>query len=291
VKLHRFFLPKLYGRLEALKEENHRLKHRLDQVVSIEYAPQVSSPLYYQDQSLLLPLDKVMIPHLLDNGSWDAGMLDFARGVLSKQSEKKYYIFDVGANVGLITRQFLTQFPAIVGASCVEPDPGNFAFLKRNNQAFENVLFFNYALSNTAGKSAFYRASTNIGSYSLLPQTVNQSQSGREIVVECVKVTDELLLAPVPANARLIWKSDTEGYDEIIVTELSLAFWERVDLAIMELWRIEKPKYDASKLEAILDSFPQKYFVSDPARAVSTSQIFAFLSDGSAAPCNLYLAK
>jgi FkbM family methyltransferase len=291
MKLHRLLLPKLYARLEALKTENHRLKHQLDQVVSIEYAPPVSSPFYYRDKPLLLPLDKVMIPHLLQSGNWQEDMLEFARGVLSKQPGKSYYFFDVGANVGLITRQFLAQFPSIVGATCVEPDPENFAFLKKNNDAFENVSFLNYALSNTAGKSTFYRDSINIGRYSLIPQAMNQAKSNVEIVVECRKVTDELLLGPVPADARLIWKSDTEGYDEIIATELSPAFWARVDLAILELWPIGKPKYDVSKLEAILDSFPRKHFASDLAQTVSTARILAFIAGENAAHCDLYMAR
>ena len=291
MRLHRLLLPKLYARLEALKAENHRLKHQLDQVVSIQYAPQSSSPFYYRDEPLLLPLDKVMIPHLLQTGNWQEEMLEFARGVLSQQPGRSYYLFDVGANVGLITRQFLAQFPAIVGATCVEPDPGNFAFLKKNNDVLGKVLFLNYALSNTAGKSTFYRDDSNMGRYSLLSEVIKPTQTGGEIVVECRKVTDDLLLSPVPAEARLIWKSDTEGYDEIIATELSPAFWARVDLAILELWPIGKPKYDVSKLEAIFDGFPKKYFGPDLAQTVSTSEILAFIKDGDAAHRDLYMAR
>ena len=91
MKLHRLLLPKLYARLEALKSENHRLKHQLDHVTFIEYAPPVSSPLYYQDKSLHLPVDKVMIPNVLRNNRWDGEMLEFAREILSQKPIKNYY--------------------------------------------------------------------------------------------------------------------------------------------------------------------------------------------------------
>jgi FkbM family methyltransferase len=294
MKLHRLILSKLYGRLDALKAENNLLRNQsnlsLDQIVSIEYAPLPLSPLFHRNRTLVLPLDKLMIPIVLRKGSWDESMLEFARRVLNKPGTN-YYFYDVGANVGLVTRQFLAQFPAIIGASCFEPDPDHFALLKRNNDVFEKVSFFPYALSNNAGKSTFYRDSTNIGRYSLLSQAVNGPQTNGEIVVECLKVTDDLLLTPVPADARLIWKSDTEGYDEIIASELSMAFWARVDLAIMELLPVKKPMYDVSKFKAILDSFPKKYFSSDLAKEMSTSQILEYISHENVPHRNLYMAK
>ncbi len=290
MKLHRFLLPKLYARLEALKAENHRLKHRFDQVVSLQYAPLASSPLNYKETPLHLPFDQVMIPHLLESGTWQGDVLEFARDGLSKRPGTSYHLFDVGANIGLMTRQFLAQFPAVKGATCVEPDPGNFAFLKKNTEVFGNVLYLNYALSNAAGKTTFYRESGNIGNYSLIPEAMAQAKSN-EITIECLKTSDELLLRGVPAEARLIWKSDTQGYDEIIATELSLSFWDRVDVAFMELWPIGKPKYDVAKLEAILDLFPRKYLTSDFKKPVTTQEIFAYTKSNDEAYRDLYMAR
>jgi FkbM family methyltransferase len=290
MKLHRLLLPKLYARLDALKAENHRLKHQFDQVVSLEYAPQISSPLHFQGRPLYLPFDRVMVPHLLQSGAWQEAVLEFARSELSKRPSASYHLFDVGANIGLVTRQFLAQFPAINGATCVEPDPGNFVFLKKNTQIFEKVTFLNYALSNTDEKSSFYRESGNIGNYSLIPEAMAAAESN-EITIECLKTSDELLLRNVPHASRLIWKSDTQGYDEIIATELSLSFWARVDIAFMELWPIGKPKYDLARLEAILDSFPRKYLSSDFTQPVSTQQIFAYVMSDDDAYRDLYMAK
>jgi FkbM family methyltransferase len=290
MKLHRLLLPKLYGRLDALKAENHRLKHRFDQVISLQYAPPATSPLFFQGTPLHLPFDQVMVPNLLESGTWQGDVLEFTRRELSPRPTATYHLFDIGANIGLITRQFLAQLPAVTGATCVEPDPGNFAYLQKNTQPFKNVTYLNCALSNTAGKATFYRENGNIGNYSLIAEAMARAKSN-EITIECLKTTDELLLRGVPEAARLIWKSDTQGYDEIIATELSPAFWARVDVAFMELWPIGKPKYALEKLEAILDSFPRKYLASESQKPATTSEIIAYIQGSDPTYRDLFMAK
>jgi FkbM family methyltransferase len=290
MKLHRLLLPKLYRRLDALKAENHRLKHRFDQVVSLQYAPPPASPLYFQGTPLHLPFDQVMVPSLLENGTWQGDVLEFTRRELSRRPATTYHLFDIGANIGLITRQILAQLPAVTGATCAEPDPGNFAYLQKNTEAFPHVTLLNSALSDAPGKATFYRENGNIGNYSLIAAAMAQAQSN-EITIECLKTSDDLLLRGVPEAARLIWKSDTQGYDEIIATQLSLAFWARVDVAFLELWPIGKPKYAVEKLEAILDSFPRKYLSSDALEPATTAEILAYMGGSDPAYRDLFMAR
>jgi hypothetical protein len=95
----------------------------------------------------------------------------------------------------------------------------------------------------------------------------------------------------VPESTRVFWKSDTEGYDEIIVSALPTAFWDRVDFAAMELMRTEKPPFDIDRLKAMIDLFPNKRFDSWSSPAITTGEVMEFLRGRGFAHKNLYLAR
>ena len=86
---------------------------------------------------------------------------------------------------------------------------------------------------------------------------------------------------------RLIWKSDTQGYDELIISLTPMDIWNRLDAAIVELWRIRKPAFDRAAFVTRLDNFANKSIgLSTPC---TTADILAYLDSEDWQHADLYL--
>ena len=207
-------------------------------------------------ESLLFPFDKIMFPGTLLHKGWQLEELSFLEHRLDPS--QKYGVLDIGANIGLFTRQIARRFPNASKFFCIEADPGNFRALQYNLSTLpaEACLKWNLALSDSHAECEFLRDTENIGNYSLN----SDAMRGREfhtIRVQTV-VTDEWMRnnIKVAPDFRLIWKSDTQGYDELIVSRTPLEIWNRIDFAIIELWRIKKPDFDRDAFCRRIESFP-----------------------------------
>ena len=80
------------------------------------------------------------------------------------------HILDIGANIGWYSVRFARQEPN-AKIYCFEPVPLTYEFLCRNvnlNNVGEQVLCYNYGLSNTNGSCEFFIAPTNCVNASLL---------------------------------------------------------------------------------------------------------------------------
>ena len=209
-------------------------------------------------ERILSPTDKEMLPYLLKHGSWQTEPLDLARACLDPAGE--YALVDIGANIGMFARQFLTAFPHLRPCVCVEPDARNFEALTLNLAKFadRDLRLFPVALGERAQTAAFYRDADNIGNYSLNRDAMrNRRFDQAEIVTLDARAWAQEQLADCP---RLILKCDTQGSDEAIATRIPLAIWRKVVFAVLEIWRIEKPAFDAQAFAEIVRSFPHWSF-------------------------------
>ena len=116
---------------------------------------------------LLLPLDKVMFPHVVAHGGWGLETHQFLDRHLDPA--QRYMLIDIGANVGLFSRQVALRYPCVDRILCVEADPSNFQALQYNMTAFgpEHCALWNVALSDADGEMRFFRDRENFGNYSL----------------------------------------------------------------------------------------------------------------------------
>ena len=207
---------------------------------------------------MLTPTDTVMLPYLLEHGQWQTEPLDLARACLDPAAG--YVLVDIGANIGMFARQFLTAFPAIHNCLCVEPDPRNLDALAYNLRPFQHrgLQIFPVALGAEATTIPFYRDADNIGNYSLNVDAMrNRRYAAGEIgVVDAQEWANQHLAG----FDRLILKTDTQGSDELIATRIPLAIWSRIAFACLEIWRIEKPAYDKARFRDIIESFPHRSF-------------------------------
>jgi FkbM family methyltransferase len=183
---------------------------------------------------------------------------------------------DVGANVGLFSRQLASKSKNIKQAFLYEPHPENFEFLKRNLTRWEiSPNLINAAISDMAGTLDFYEDPTNCGNYSLNVAAMPEVRGQIQVTVIQAQIEEEKWLT---SGMPIFYKSDTQGFDEKIAANLSLKFWGEVRCAAFELWRINKPEFDIQKFAAVLDSFPYMVFESNPNTLVKAHDVLTYIN-------------
>lgn len=239
-----------------------------------------SSPLFAANggETIELPMDDVITPFVLDRGQWQSEELEFFAAHLPAG---RSVLLDIGANIGLVARQLMHRLPAIASAVCFEPHPANLRLLKRNLEHLAQCHIVQAAVGAVSGEIVFYEDVHNAGNYSLNLDAMRNTEY-RTSVVRCIEATEEQLLAPLPDEYRrlpLLWKSDTQGFDELIMVTLPDTFWSRVHSGVMEISRIDRPAFDRARLGSILATYAIRRFGDEPARNLSVEEILAF-SDG-----------
>ena len=206
-----------------------------------------------------LGVDRSIFPHVVRHFEWQ--LADQAAAMTTLPAGREYHLIDIGANIGLFTRQAMARFPLVRSASCFEPAPDNLRHLRRNLAPLPAADIHAFGLHAEEGTLTFHIDHGNAGNCSFNPAAV----AGRphSVVEVPIRRLDDVLfdelLRPEQKSRRLIWKSDTQGLDELLMTQMSDDFWSRVDLVFFEGWRVEKPEWDRDRLAAIIGSFPHAY--------------------------------
>jgi FkbM family methyltransferase len=237
--------------------------------------------------TLLMPFDRIMYPATVAGSAWAEGMLEFV--VQHIDPLRRYAVLDIGANVGLFTRQIALRLPGLTRFLCVEAEPGNFRALQYNVGQLlrDRVSLWNVALSDSDGEARLFRDTENIGNYSLNDDAM-RDRSFDTVTVRCAAVErwmfDHVRLME---EERLIWKSDTQGHDELIISLTPMEVWDRIDVAVVELWRINKPHFDREMFCRRLDAFSNKS-IGGGSRS-TTAEILDFLQGDDWRHDDLYL--
>ena len=208
--------------------------------------------------SIVLPFDRAIFPTVAAHGAWAPETQEFLRQRIDP--EGRYVVLDIGANVGLFTRQAARRFAGLKHFHCIEAEPGNFRALRYNLGDLPGACcsLWNVALSDRDGEAAFFRDEENSGNYSLnhdamrgrrFDTTLVRSVETGSWMREHVRLDD---------GDRLVWKSDAQGCDELIVSLTPMQLWDRVELAVIELWRIHKPDFDRGAFRHRIEAFPNR---------------------------------
>ena len=259
---------------------NLKIMRSLYGLRSLELLPEQGSPLRLvaknnRDIPLTLPADEVMGATTFLAKKWDLKKVNFFIS-LADAANADLCLVDVGANIGLFSRQFGSQFPRLREAFLYEPHPENFEYLKRNLADWQvKPILVNAALSDVSGKLDFYEDPSNCGNYSLNLDAMPDNKTQITVDVLVAQSEESKWLS---SGLPIIYKSDTQGFDEKIATALSFEFWASVRFGCFELWRIEKPEFDLGKFAQILESFPNKVFESNPTVRVKTQDVLNYLS-------------
>jgi FkbM family methyltransferase len=252
---------------------------------SLEFTPRDGSPLRITTQArdaaptVRLIADYLMCPIVLGRHRWQIEELNFAKRFCL--GAEPITLVDVGANMGLFSRQLLIAIPAITKVVSYEPEPANFACMIHNLAPFgDSVTLIEAAVSNRAGQMEFYLDPTNNGNFSLAVDAMPPNFS--KITVEVRDVATE---SAAWSGERIFYKSDTEGLDEQVAAAIPPDVWQRVFAGIMEIWPIKKPVVDSAAFAAVLDRFSNKAFLANAdtkvsETAVTTADVLKYMASG-----------
>ena len=187
-------------------------------------------PLGKTGDELFLLFDNIITPKVLLQGSWDVFVINFIKENTKKNNS--YYFFDIGSHIGLITRQVANLNIKVKKFFCFEPLKMHFNLLTKNCGFLKKINFYNYAIGVKKDKRKIYTNKLNSGNSSLIK--INKSQYQYTLVLEANTALKKIIKANY-IKKNIIYKSDTEGYDEIIFLSLEQNIIKKIDIAILEI--------------------------------------------------------
>ncbi len=191
-------------------------------VTSVTVTLQSDCRLGAAGETVSLPLDTMILPQVLATGAWEPEIID--RIVALTSPQVRYNVIDVGANSGLFARQILRACAHIERLIAIEPHPRNAGLLRQNLSQIANAEIFNIALGEREGVLEFYEDRSNSGNYSFYAEQI-LPQNRRTTTVAMRKV-DAVCAELALDDKPIIWKSDTQGYDTIIVACMPDDIWQ-----------------------------------------------------------------
>lgn len=214
--------------------------------------PAGTSALYHEGHPVILADDKPWG----GQSRIDAHDKGPQRAWLAKFKDRgPFVLVDIGANVGLFSRQALIALPGVTHVFAYEPDLKSWGAAKANLDPWaDKVTLLNYAVGEATGPKVLHREVTNSGNYSFLPSAMGEFEHD-ETVVHALDIRDEMHHW-IERKLPVLYKSDTQGYDEILASLLPLAFWRNIVFAaVFEVWRITG-KPEAKWFVDVLKCFP-----------------------------------
>jgi FkbM family methyltransferase len=206
----------------------------------INFVLKKNIPLGKKGENIKLFFDQIITPNVIKNGSWDIFIINF----IKKFSKKKisYSFIDVGANIGLVSRQILNAGIKIKSIFCFEPEISNFLLLKKNVNFFKKSFFFNFALGNTKkNKAKLYLDPLNKGNYSLSKENIKREYCNIKII------NANTIIKKIIRNNKInniIYKSDTQGKDIEIFLSLDADILKKIKIICIEISNFNFNKID-----------------------------------------------
>jgi FkbM family methyltransferase len=253
----------------------------------LEFMPRDTSPLKIPfnsddfEPTVKLVADYLMCPIVLGRHYWQIEELEFAKRACT--GTEPITLVDIGANMGLFSRQLLNAIPAIATVFAYEPEPQNFDCLVHNLAPFRGkATLAQNAVSDTAGTMEFYLDPTNSGNFSLVvgampPGYAKTTVETKNVALECTAWRE--------AKRRIFYKSDTEGLDELVASLIRPDVWQHIFAGLIEVWNIKKPAYDQALFASVLNQFPNKVFLANADNRVSevrvsTADVLNYIASG-----------
>lgn len=266
-------------------------------VSEVCWTPPADSPLAYQGSALRLPLDGIIGPRTLAYGHWHDEQTAQLRALLRSMPGPPRLLVDMGANVGLVTRQLVApDASAWVGACCFEPQRNNLEQLRFNLAPLRNITIVAAAVSDTAAQRVLHVDTGNAGDCSLDDLPAGKQRTG--VLHETVDViSGAQALAHINAarvhapGARVVWKSDTQGHDLKIIHALPASFWAEVDVALIELRCSHASPAEIDTLLQVAGQFAHRASVKRGHQALSLDGLSTFCRQRSASEFDVLLHR
>lgn len=153
-----------------------------------------------------------------------------------KNFPNKYFFLDIGANQGLYSL-IAAKTHNCIGCVAFEPVLNSFELMKKNirlNKLEEKITLHKNAVGSSNTIEAIKLVSGHSGAASMSNHLSTTSTEIEFISVVNWQILNELL--SVPKAIIIIVKIDTEGFEEIVISELmKTEFWEDISSLFIEV--------------------------------------------------------
>ena len=206
-----------------------------------------------RDKIYLIP-DEIITPYVLKNAYWDYEIIQFIRRNIKNNNN---IFLDIGANVGLITKQLLMTNIKIKKILCFEPDKNTFECLKKNLANSNIVNTYNFGLGLKTKSLKLYKNQMNSGDSSFVKKSRIYEICKIKKIISFLKKNYKII-----NNDSLIYKSDTQGMDEELFIGLQDKYFEKIKIAIIEITNhkliIKKDKKFFSRVKLFKQLYDKK---------------------------------
>ena len=218
-------------------------------------------------------IDQIITPNILKKGKWDYFIIKFICKYI-KNKTNQFSFIDLGSNIGLVTKQLYLKKPNIKNFHCIEPEKENYNILLNNLDSIKNVYTYNYALTNQeSGIKKMYLNKNNFGDFSLLK---NSNKATTYINTLNASSFFNKIISKHKIN-KIIYKSDTQGFDEMIVLSLSKKILDKIDMMILEISNFNYLKKNILQFFALIENYNVKE--NDIGKKIDKEQIKKMISD------------
>ena len=214
-----------------------------------------NTPLGEKNEKLILPLDEIITPRIFKNEKWDYFIIKFIKKNIKY---KNNYFFDIGANVGLISKQLQNLNLNIKNYFCFEPEKNNFKILSKN-LINKKTYLYNFGLASKNKKTKIFVNKLNKSDNSIyLNNYVGTKNNLSKIILKDSNIVFKKIIDDKKIN-HIIYKSDTQGMDEEIFLNLDYEILDKTYLLILE---ISNFKFILKNLDKFLNKLENFRFIS-----------------------------
>ena len=203
-----------------------------------------------KNESIILPIDNIILPSILKTGAWESHIIKLVK----KYSKKRRFIFlDIGANIGLISRQVINSKINISKIFCFEPDKEKIKLIRHNLSKYKNIKIMNYGLGKKDINLKLYKNIYNFGDTSFIKKTSNFSKA------KVKNINNFFIKNLSQSKLPIIYKSDTQGMDEEIILSLKETFLKNIEILIIEISNNKAILKNINKFNKIIKFFSKFY--------------------------------
>jgi len=225
------------------------------QIDSLNLTLNNNTPLGKKNDKLILPLDEIITPRIFKNEKWDYFIIKFIKKNIKY---KNNFFFDIGANVGLISKQLQNLNLNIKNYFCFEPEKNNFKILSKN-LINKKTYLYNFGLASKNKKTKIFVNKLNKSDNSIyLNNYVGTKNNLSKIILKDSNIVFKKIIDDKKIN-HIIYKSDTQGMDEEIFLNLDYEILDKIYLLILEISNFE---YISKNLEKFLNKLENFRFIS-----------------------------
>ena len=252
-KTKKFIIKKLSNNFSTLFQAFNISKRPYSDIPYVNVKFKTNSSLAKKNDDILLKIDGVILPKILETGNFDVFLINF----LKKNIKKNSIFVDIGSNHGLVTRQ-VSNIGLIKKIIYFEPVKEIFDLSVFNTKNIKNIERNNYGWAKKEGYKLFFENPSNSGDFSLIPS--KQRIIKHKFKFANAKTELKKILNNNKQKFKIILKTDCQGYDIELFSNFDAKYLSNIYMYFLEIKDIGKNKKNFYRNVRLFD----KIFVSIP---------------------------